>query len=67
MGFIHKFEESFKSGGGAVIKELCFAIKQGSPQIRRVSDSQNVISWYKAFGALKNGQSTLFNRNFGLN
>jgi len=27
MGFIYEFEESFKFGGGAVVEELCFAMK----------------------------------------
>jgi len=55
MRFIQEFEESFKFGGGAVIKELCFAMNQSSQQMRLDSDNQNVFSWLRAFRALRNG------------
>ena len=43
IGFIHEFRGSFKLGGGAVVKELCSAMKQGSPHVRRDSDEENAI------------------------
>ena len=58
-------QTSFKFGGGAVVEELCFAMKQGSSRMRHDSDNQNVILWMKAFRALKNCQGALFNQNFG--
>jgi len=65
MRFIHEIEESFKFCGGAVVKELCSAMNQSSPQMRLDSDNQNVFSWLRVFGALRNAQIILFNQNFG--
>ena len=65
MRLIREFGELFKFGDGAVVKEICSTMKQGSLQIRSGSDNQNVILWHKAFEVLRNGRSTLFNQNFG--
>jgi hypothetical protein len=43
MRFDHEFRESFKLGGGAVVREFCHAINGGSSQITRDRDHANVI------------------------
>jgi hypothetical protein len=39
----YEFRQWYKLDGGAVVKELCFAMKEGSPQVRREGDDANVI------------------------
>jgi len=48
-----------------VVEELCFAMKQSSPQMGRGGDGRNVFSRLRAFGALRNGRSKVFMQKFG--
>jgi len=41
--FVYEFGQWYELDGGAVMKEFCYAMKGGSPQIRRDSNDANVI------------------------
>ena len=40
---VYDFRQWYKLDGGAVVEESCYAMKGGSPQIRREGDDANVI------------------------
>ena len=43
INFVYEFGQWYGLDGGTVVKEFCYAMKGGSPQIRRDSDGANVI------------------------